>query len=409
MTDTEKQKPVIVAVGLYTPGTGFTRVFESLFARLSEFYSIHWLGIAYRGPVLKQEHYTLYPNNLTGGDMYGGYAAAEMAGELNASCVWLLNDLYILKNYNIPLSPLKKKGVKLLAYVPLDGEIKDDSIMGQVLFLDKIILYNQWAQDEVTEALESYCKKQNCKTKPELFHIYHGVDTDIFSAISENKKISVKEKIFSVPHAAEAIFILNANRYNERKDIATTLRAFATALPGFERKAYLCLHMPAIDALHEKELILQIDALGISSQVILNPLGKKHISSEQLGDLYRACSIGINSSLGEGWGLISFEHAACGAVQLVPDHTAAAEVWLNTGILLPKHEPVKLASNPFLMYRVNEQQLSEQLILLVNDAVYLDQLSERCCNHAQKDIFNWNSIAEQWKPMLQKKSISIPV
>jgi hypothetical protein len=39
--------------------------------------------------------------------------------------------------------------------------------------------------------------------------------------------------------------------------------------------------------------------------------------------------------MGEGWGLVSSEHGAAGAAQIVPDHTACAELWRGRGELIP--------------------------------------------------------------------------
>lgn len=31
--------------------------------------------------------------------------------------------------------------------------------------------------------------------------------------------------------------------------------------------------------------------------------------------------------MGEGWGMVSFEHVATGAVQIVPDRSACGKLW----------------------------------------------------------------------------------
>ena len=50
------------------------------------------------------------------------------------------------------------------------------------------------------------------------------------------------------------------------------------------------------------------------------------LSDADLNRLYNACAIGLNTSAGEGFGLVSFEHAATGAPQVVPDHDALRPV-----------------------------------------------------------------------------------
>ena len=51
------------------------------------------------------------------------------------------------------------------------------------------------------------------------------------------------------------------------------------------------------------------------------------VSNRVLNCIYNACDVGINTSIGEGWGLVSFEHAATGAGQIVPRHSACEELW----------------------------------------------------------------------------------
>lgn len=396
-------KPVIIAVGLYVPGTGFTRVLKELFTRLAHHYSIHWLGIAYRGYIKTTSHYTLYPSNLAGGDMYGAEEAATMALELNAAAIWLLNDMYMLKNYRVAWQTLKEKNIQLIAYVPLDGDITDETTIANSLFFDQLVLYTQWAEDEVGNAIKKYSQKNSVTNTPALNHIYHGVDTTFFTPATSANKARLKEIIFKMPGAAQTIFILNANRYSERKDIDTTLLAFSNALPFFKRPAYLCLHMPGTDNVWLTEIYSKIERAGLKEKVILNPLGNDYVTNEELRNLYRACDIGLNTSLGEGWGLISFEHAACGAAQLVPGHTAPAEVWKDAGIIVSKSHPVQLPTSPFQMYRLDDKEIEQQLVKLVNDEAQLAQVSENCCRHAAGNQFNWDNIALQWKNFFQTR------
>jgi hypothetical protein len=48
---------------------------------------------------------------------------------------------------------------------------------------------------------------------------------------------------------------------------------------------------------------------------------------EKLNQVYNSADIGINTCIGEGWGLVNTEHAATGVAQLVPDHTSFKEIF----------------------------------------------------------------------------------
>ncbi len=398
-----ENKPTVLAVGLFVPGSGFTRVFQSLFENLSDRYTIHWLGIGYKGETVQTNNYTLHPCNVNGGDIYGAYGAAKLAVQVGAKTVLLLNDFYLLKNYAQAWLPLKQNNIRLLAYVPLDGYITDASGMADCFFLDELVLYNKWAMQEVQAAIENYLEQhsgEKIKT-PTLSYVYHGTDTLIFKPaknFTEQRKL--KQGLFKVPNAAESIFILNANRYNERKDIESTIEAFANALPQFTKPAYLCLHTPNIPPHLKERLLTAIKNSGCQQNILLNPLGEDYVNDTILIKLYQASAIGINTSNGEGWGMISFEHAACGAAQIVPGHTAPAEVWKGAGIIISNSKPVQLNSNPFLMYRVDTNELANQLVKLVNNETQLAQAAENCYSHSHDEQFNWHNIAAQWKKLL---------
>ncbi len=396
-------KPALVGVGLFVPGTGFTRVLESLFEQLSPHAEIHWLGIGYKDARVQREHYTLYPCNPHGGDLYGAYGAVELAEQVKAKTIFLLNDLYILKNYAKAWTSLREKNTRLVVYAPLDGTITDPASIKDCSWPDDLVLYNQWALQSFGSAQDIFGSAQDIETfaAPRLHAINHGVDRHVFyppADAAEQKRL--KQELFDIPGAADTIFILNANRYNERKDIETTIAAFAGALPHFKRPARLCLHTPHTDPQLKTTLETVIANSGCGSTILLNPLGEEYTNDSSLVKLFQACSIGINTSLGEGWGMISFEHAACGAAQVVPDHTAPAELWKNAAILIPKARPVQLPTNPFGMYASDTAFLSKELVKLVNDENYLADVSNACYNRAAEDRFDWKVIGEQWRKLI---------
>jgi D-inositol-3-phosphate glycosyltransferase len=228
-----------------------------------------------------------------------------------------LNDLYMLKNYAKAWTPLREKNIKLVVYAPLDGVIgpakdHDPAYIKDWFWPDDLVLYNQWAMQEVGTAIEKF-RTQHSKEAlsiPRLHAIPHGVDRKVFyppadsaaPCLPAGRQKKLKQELFDIPGAAETIFILNANRYNERKDIETTIAAFAKALPHFQRPACLVLHTPNTDPRLKVNLEKAIAESGCGSSILLNPLGEDYSNDETLRKLYQACSIGINTSLGEGWG-----------------------------------------------------------------------------------------------------------
>ena len=63
------------------------------------------------------------------------------------------------------MEAFKNEGIKLLAYVPLDGEIIDESIVRDCLFLDKLILLQSMGKGPGGKAIEKFSGKQKVVEK----------------------------------------------------------------------------------------------------------------------------------------------------------------------------------------------------------------------------------------------------
>ena len=75
---------------------------------------------------------------------------------------------------------------------------------------------------------------------------------------------------------------------------------------------------------------------GIEDRLILTAVEPylPAVGDEVLNWIFNACDVGINTSVGEGWGLVNLEHAATGAAQVVPRHSACEELWTGSALLL---------------------------------------------------------------------------
>lgn len=400
-------KPPLLAVGTFINGYSFTRVLEALLQQLAAYYTIHWLGLGYRGEKKEMSWGTLYPSNLKGGDVFGAYEAASMAKELQAGNILLLTDIYLLRHYVRAWTPLKQEGIRLVAYTPLEGPLTNVQLVNDITFLDELVLYHTGAVTDMKKAIHEW-RQQDVNTNillPEISYRYHGTDTIKFRpSASSAEQQQLKQELFAVPDAANAVFVLNVNRFRDRKDLGSTITGFARAFPNFTKPVYLCLHTPGLDEYRQAALQTLIQQSGCADSILLNPLGNNYIPDEQLAKLYQACDIGVNTSLGEGWGMISFEHAACGAAQVVPDNSACKELWTAKGIVIPCPHTVHLDGSPFLLHGVDTDVLAEKLVQLVNDEAYLQTASEQCFQYVQQEVFDWKKIGDSWQTLLNRNS-----
>jgi D-inositol-3-phosphate glycosyltransferase len=126
----------------------------------------------------------------------------------------------------------------------------------------------------------------------------------------------------------------------------------------------------------------------------LNPAGEV-ISDERLNLLYNACDVGITTSMGEAWGLTSFEHGATGAAQIVPDHTAFRENWTGAAELVPADGRQHLASEYADMHVVEPPQVAWALERLYRDRAHRWQLAQAAHRNATSARYRWDTIAKR--------------
>ena len=84
--------------------------------------------------------------------------------------------------------------------------------------------------------------------------------------------------------------------------------------------------------------------------------------------IYNLCDVGLNTSSSEGFGLVSFEHAATGAAQVVPGFGNTAELWAGAAELLP--------AAVTLSHRCQRSRVEERLIDPASVAAALQRLYE---------------------------------
>ncbi|HEX8187172.1 MAG TPA: hypothetical protein VF586_02405, partial [Pyrinomonadaceae bacterium] len=104
----------------------------------------------------------------------------------------------------------------------------------------------------------------------------------------------------------------------------------------------------------------------------------------------------------EGWGLPSFEHAATGAAQVVPRHSACAELWEGSGVLV---EPaLKIIYEKILTegWLLTPEGVAEALERLYADREYLREMSERAYRNATRAEYRWGNIAARWDALFRE-------
>ena len=400
----------LVVIGAYRPNTGFTRVLEAILGNLGEHYDIHYIGMGYKGKQRKIGGATLYPSNLKGGDVFGAYQGRDLIKQLNAPLVFLLNDLWMLKNYLNPLKSCREQ-TKIVIYCPLDGKLTDDSLVAPFETIDRFVVYTPFAQAEIAQSVERLTQKGANFSFPKIDIIPHGVDIEAFYPLSGSiaqqlqpaGRIVAKKRLLAA-HQCEleeldsSFIVLNANRPIPRKRIDLTIQGFALFAKDKPKNVKLCLHHAVMNQ-EEREAILTVaQGFGILDRLLLSPSADRDesIPDQELNWIYNACDVGLNTAMGEGWGLVSFEHAATGAAQILPASSAGADLWQGAAELL---EPAVWGIPDYALLEMAEvsiEAVARSLDRLYQNQDYRQTMSLAAYRQATQPQYNWATIAQQW-------------
>jgi len=394
----------IIAIGFNTTGTGLTRVMHSIMRRLADRHEIHYLGIGYAGPVVRDRGLTIHPTNPNGGDVFAAFQAKRMIEEISPSLVFILHDIWMFEYYLRILGPYRDR-LKIAAYIPIDGKIVNEDTAAPLEQADRVGAYTEFARGQFEGAFQRLREKHGAGDFPRVEVIPHGVDLRRFQPFPELRdadfdsraRAQAKQKVFAdLPAVEDSFIVLNASRPDQRKRIDLTIAGFAKFAEAKPPNVRLCLHHAIIGEAERQQLNSWIEQAGVKERVWLNPLAGGIVSDDDLNLLYNACDVGINTSMGEGWGLVSFEHAAAGGVQMVPDHTACGELWHDRGELIPVAKSYVPEFSVLEMGEVSAEGVAEALEYVYRDPERRQQLARAGYEATQKREYSWDEIAQRF-------------
>lgn len=305
--------------------TGFGRVTHSVLEHLSKDHEVHVLGINYGGDP-HDYPYKIYPAaNVNSQDRFGIPRIPEIIDKVRPDIYICLNDIWVTNQVWEQVQFLKDKyKFKFIAYFPTDSQSYLPDMLRNIPHWDMAITFT------INSAQRIISQKVPAKR---LGVLPHGVDTGRFKPMPRDEA----RELLGLPK--DKFIVLNANRNQPRKRIDLTIKAFAEFAVD-KPDTMLYLHMSAKDLgwdvipLFKKEMAAR--GLEDHKRLVMTSPNINYMaapSDETLNKIYNACDVGINTADGEGWGLVSFEHASCRKPQIVPDHTVCADIWEEAGML----------------------------------------------------------------------------
>jgi glycosyltransferase involved in cell wall biosynthesis len=368
--------------------TGFARVTENVIYRLKDGFEIVVLGHNWWGdPCDQQKDFKMYPSsNRFQTAPFGEQRIREVVEKEKPDIVFTINDMWIINEQYRQIQDLHKAGnFKFVGYAPMDSYGWVGCLADTANDWDAIISYTEFGAHEFVKG----------GIRKPIAVIPHGVTPGQFYPLD---KTECRKKLGLDP---DDFIVFNGNRNQFRKRIDITIKAFSEFAVG-RPDAKLYLHMGLKDqgwdvmGLFAREMTRV--GLDPNGRIIMTAQtdGPPNVSVDMLNTIYNACDVGVNTCKGEGWGLVNFEHAACGVPQVVPNHTSCKEIFDGYGELI-RCDHIDVDTNYGReMPCPSSEHLVEILDQLHEVPEICDKIGKKCYERATDPQFAWDTVASQF-------------
>jgi glycosyltransferase involved in cell wall biosynthesis len=396
-------RPKILIIGDAVAPTGFARVIHSIFEPLHQVYELHQLATRYEGG---PHNYPWTLHSAGKGERGYGYdRIAALIEEIQPAIVFLLYDIPFQVPYLERLRQAQPTP-KIVFYSPVEAGPIAPEIIQRLQGVSRYVLFTEYGRREIEEALKTARAHDPAFQFPPLEVIPHGVASEKFFPLpGDNAARRIEARRFLKLDDAEhrdAFIVLNANRNMPRKRIDLTMEGFAEFAQDKPANVKLYLHMATEDT--GWNVLILAKRYGIFDRLIMTQADNSRptFSDDQLNLLYNACDVGLTTTTGEGWGMVSFEHAATRAAQIVPRHTSLADLWADAAEFM---EPVMRLTYPGNLthaHIVAPEGVAGALQRLYQDREHREELADAAYRNATRPEFNWTSIAARWRQLFDE-------
>lgn len=373
--------------------TGFGRVAQYLIPSLAKQHQVHVLATNWHGdPTPMQDICKMYPAMAHGSDPFGSHRIGELVQIIKPDIVFVVNDIWVAINLIDKIEPFKESiGFKTCVYTPIDSYGLFPELLPAIEKWDFLITYTEFAKEEI---------RKMGYTRP-IGVVGHGTDFSKFFPLDQaecRKELGIANDLF---------IVFNGNRNQPRKRIDLTIKGFIKFAKD-KPDARLWLNMGAKDMGWECVPLFKrvardegYDATG--KLILTSPHFSTHncLPVEQLNKVYNAADIGVNTCLGEGWGLVNTEHAATGTPQVVPDHTSLKEIFCDLRRI--SIESFETDRNYGLERgQVSPDDLADILTMYYNDRNKLQEDGQWCYKRVHEKQFTWPYVEKRMVDYLSK-------
>lgn len=388
----------ILIIGDAVASTGFAKVIYEIFYPLRDRYHLVQLGTNYFGDPHSWP-WEIFPAGI-GAYSMGEHRIKDLVSNLKPDLIFMLQDPWALVAYFNELKAFPH--IPTVVYASFNAADIDPSIPPLLSSANRFVVYTQFAK----KALEKSLQQHPDLIFPKIDVLPHGVDTEVFKPLTQDRLASQKlarETLYPIDNEAlqTGFIVLNANRNQPRKRIDLTMEGFAMFAKDKPDNVFLHLHMGLKDIGWDIKALEQRyqleDRLIYSTELNIPP----NVDEETLNTIFNAASVGINTASSEGWGLLSFEQAAAGLAQIVPDHTSGRELWKDHGYLLPYTVSLVNPDSNINEHIIHPKDIASTLEKAWNDKNDLIFKEQLCYKNAIKEEYNWSIISKQWEAIIE--------
>ena len=399
----------ILIIGDAVAPSGFGRVIRSIFEPLHEDFELHQLATRYDG---RPHNYPWQLYQASRGESVYGYdQILPMIRRIQPAIVFLL--------YDIPFQPVyleklleASSELKVVMYSPVESGPIAPELTGRLAGVTRYVVFTEYGRREIESSLQFVRQDNPGFHFPDLEVIPHGVDNDRFYPLNDDdtgeaglltRRLIARRKLgFDDPEHLEAFIVLNANRNMPRKRIDLTMQGFAEFARDKPANVKLYLHMATADT--GWNVVILAKRYGIFDRLMMTRADNKQpeFSDGQLNLLYNACDVGLTTTTGEGWGMVSFEHAATRAAQIVPRHTSLTDLWAGAAEFVEPRTKLTYPGNLTEAHMVTVDGVAAALQKLYDDREHRNALAAAAYRNATRTEFNWTVIAAQWRRLFEE-------
>jgi D-inositol-3-phosphate glycosyltransferase len=389
----------LLAVSSNKTGTGFARVITEVLGTLRSEFRLVQLSI---GSGQIQSEWECYISDDST-DVWGVRAFREVLAKVKPDIVLIYHDLWFVPSYAVVAKQVRPD-CRIIAYVPLEGRLKHPEIVETLNDVDSVVVFTSFAKQEIEANFKKRMEQNAAVRVPNIHIVPHGVDTAKFHPVGScelgEHHVEAKQLYYGGLQDQHGFIVLNANRNQPRKRIDITLKAFALFACNKPSNVKLHLHMAMKNSFFQ--VLDEARRYGIADRLIYSADDLENhptLKDHSLNLLYNACDVGINTSEGEGWGLVSFEHGATCAAQIVPNHSSLSELWKDHGLL------VNTAPGPdrlfFKTMEADPAHAARLLNELYDNRGFLNRMSLKAYRTSTHPRLRWNSIGQLWRNILE--------